>query len=454
VVTDLTSNRDAERAVISRVLVYPAEFEAIAADLQAGDFLHGPHAAIWRTFAELAATGDLPSVPLLKARLDEHGQQALAEAIADPPGISVSAEVREVRDCALRRRQLALVAELAEEIKAGKGADRAQALLELEDGARARERYQDGETFIFSETQLDAPVWGQDTSVLWAAGEPLYIVGPPGVGKTTIAHQLVQARIGLRDEVLGFPVAMHHSRVLYLACDRPRQIRRAFRRLFTPDDGPTVKSELVIWEGPPPVDFSLNPEALYAMARSVKADTVIVDSVKDVVNNINEPAQGQGFNTALQYCVSNDVEVLCLHHTRKRQPGIKQGIDDVYGGWIAAGAGSIILLKGEPGDAVVELRHVKQPVDDVGPLQLSHDHDAGTTVVARGKIDLLKVLTGAPGGMSAADLCELESETSNPSKNQVAAMRSRCDRLVKSGQLHRREDAGRVRYVVAAPDGS
>jgi hypothetical protein len=51
---------------------------------------------------------------------------------------------------------------------------------------------------------LDAPtetpaVWGDPSGrVAWAEGEPLLIVGPEGVGKTTIAQQLVLARIGLR----------------------------------------------------------------------------------------------------------------------------------------------------------------------------------------------------------------------------------------------------------------
>ena len=41
-------------------------------------------------------------------------------------------------------------------------------------------------------------LWGVGESVLWAAGEPLKIVGHQGVGKTTIAQQLALHRLGLR----------------------------------------------------------------------------------------------------------------------------------------------------------------------------------------------------------------------------------------------------------------
>ncbi len=61
----------------------------------------------------------------------------------------------------------------------------------------------------------------------WVEGEALLIVGPSGVGKTTLTGQLVRARMGLGDGlVLGMPVSPGR-RVLYLAMDRPAQIARA-----------------------------------------------------------------------------------------------------------------------------------------------------------------------------------------------------------------------------------
>lgn len=451
---DLTANVDAERAVIATVLGWPGDFDKIASELTSADFYNAGHAAIWHAMSDLVVSGEPITVPLLRARIaDEHDNTltlCLAEGIATG---GAAAHVREVKRCATIRRQLAELGDIAEDIRAGRGADRAQRLLQLEDERRTEEKYLTGRQFVFADRVTTRAVWGQDSSILWAGGEPFYIVGPTGVGKTTIAHQLVLARMGLLDDVLGFPVALHHGRVLYIAADRPNQIRNAFRRLFDEDEhGKVMDDELVVWEGRPPVDFATQPEGLYAMARAVKADTVVIDSVKDVVANINEPAQGQAFNTALQVCVANGVETLCLHHTRKKQQGVKQGIDDLYGGWLAAGAGSIIALKGEAGGAEVELVHWKQPVDDVGPLKVIHDHDAGRSRVERGGIDVLRVLEKSPGGMSAKDLAILNYETQNPNRNQVENMRKQCDRKVRTGLLVRLDRNGEVRYAVAVPD--
>lgn len=58
---------------------------------------------------------------------------------------------------------------------------------------------------------LDVPavpdaVWGAGGDILWAAGQSLIIAGPDGVGKTTVAANLIQARLGLAKSVLDLPV--------------------------------------------------------------------------------------------------------------------------------------------------------------------------------------------------------------------------------------------------------
>ena len=88
---------------------------------------------------------------------------------------------------------------------------------------------------------------------------------------------------------------------------------------------------------------------------------------------------GGNVNRAVQYVVVEGIEVVGLHHQRKGQGGAKpNGLEDVYGStWLTAGMGSVVLLWGAAGDPNVELRHLKQPVAEVGPLRIEHDQLTG-----------------------------------------------------------------------------
>jgi replicative DNA helicase len=170
--------------------------------------------------------------------------------------------------------------------------------------------------------------------------------------------------------------------VLYLASDRPAQAQRAFARLAKPEWRETLAERLLVWRGPPPRDLAANPEMLQQMAQQAGAGTVVLDSLKDMTVGIAKDEVGAGLNRAIQNTLVEGVEVLGLHHQRKERPdGSKpRAIDDVYGSvWIPAGAGSVLLLWGKPGDVFVELSHLKQPAEAVGPFQLVHDHEAGTS---------------------------------------------------------------------------
>ena len=56
-----------------------------------------------------------------------------------------------------------------------------------------------GGSFVLDAPDTPAAVWGTGKDVLWAEGEALMIAGPQGVGKTTLANQLIKARLGLVD---------------------------------------------------------------------------------------------------------------------------------------------------------------------------------------------------------------------------------------------------------------
>lgn len=101
--------------------------------------------------------------------------------------------------------------------------------------------------------------------MLRAPGEGLMIVGPQGVGKSTIAQQLWLARMKLRDtELLGFPVAADDRPILYLAMDRRAQIRRSLARMVDLDDPTTrgrLSTQLIVWPGPSPLKANESPKA-------------------------------------------------------------------------------------------------------------------------------------------------------------------------------------------------
>jgi replicative DNA helicase len=261
----------------------------------------------------------------------------------------------------------------------------------------------DGATFVLDEPVELVARWGKGGDVLWAQGESLLLCGPTGVGKTTLAGQLIAGLIGARPDILGYPVAPA-KRILYLALDRPRQIQRALRRLFAPADRAHLAQHLIVRRGPLPADIGRKPELLLELARRHHADVLVVDSLKDAAVKLTDDETGGNINRAIQLCNAADIDVLLLHHQRKSSEGHKPTtIEDVYGStWITAGAGSVILLWGDPGSELVELSHLKQPAEPVGPLNIEHDHHAGTSRVTRGWDALAYLNSCGPAGTTIA----------------------------------------------------
>lgn len=282
--------------------------------------------------------------------------------------------------------------------------------------------------------------WGEGDRCLWARGEPLILCGPDGIGKTTLAQQVVLHLAGVRTgPLLGLPVEPAR-RVLYLACDRPAQAMRSFRRMVTEDDRAALDDRLVVWRGPLPFDGARENGGLLSMAKELAADVVVVDSLKDIAADLSKEESGQGVNTAVQRLVAADIDVLALHHQRKTQAGSgpPRALADVYGSrWITAGAGSVLMLWGEAGDSVVELRHLKQPAEPVGPVKLLHDHATGTTTVLE-HVDAWQALHGARNGITAAGAaCAMTGEPT-PDRNAIERARRQLERLVRDGKAHRR----------------
>lgn len=301
-------------------------------------------------------------------------------------------------------------------------------------------RFKAGDRFVLDDPAELDPIWGRGDDVLWARGEPCLIVGPTGVGKTTLALQVVAGLIGLGDSVLGYSVAQSDRQVLYLALDRPRQIRRAMRRIFGAADRQALAERLTVWEGPLPLDLGRAPTTLFDLATTANAGVVVIDSLKDAAVKLTDDETAGNLNRAMQYLVANGIEVLGLHHQRKGQAGAKPTtLEDVYGStWLTAGAGSVVLLWGAAGDPIVDLRHVKQPAGEVGPLRIEHDALTGHSSLYRATADPLTVLRNrGRNGLNTADLARLMFEVDKPTDNQRKKAQRSLDRLVRDGIAHR-----------------
>lgn len=306
--------------------------------------------------------------------------------------------------------------------------------------------FKGGGSFFQNVPDTPPAVWGHGSEVLWAEGEALLIAAPQGVGKTTAAHQLIRARLGLQETFLGYPV-MPGKRVLLLAMDRPSQTRRAGNRIFAKDDPAFLNEHLVVWEGPPPHDMAKRTDILAAMCDRAGADTVVIDSLKDAAIGLSEDEVGAGYNRARQKALATGVQVLELHHLTKRGPNgaAPNTMADIYGSvWITSGVGSVILLWGEAGDPVVSFRHLKQPMDEIGPFQLVHDHGAGVTSIMQ-SADIFELIRSCgTDGLTAGRAAEVIFEAKNPSAAQREKARRRLEKLVDSGHVTRMDGASKT----------
>jgi ABC-type oligopeptide transport system ATPase subunit len=298
---------------------------------------------------------------------------------------------------------------------------------------RGLTRAKDGAEWSFSEASEQVSLWGDGDQCLWSMGETLMIVGPQGVGKTTLGQQLIRARVGLTSGLLGLPV-IAGRKVLYVAADRPKQASRSWRRMVTEDEAAVLRERLVVWPGPLPFDIGNEPDRLVEFCYEHNVDTVIIDGLKDIALDLSKDAVGSRVNHALQLCLASGIEVACLYWPRKATPENRKPrtLADVYGStWITAGMGSVVLLWGEPGDSVVEMDHLKQPMEAVGPLKLLHDHARGVTSVID-RFDLV-AMVGTPSGLSVLEAARGITGKSDPDRNQIERARRALQGLVRRG---------------------
>lgn len=297
----------------------------------------------------------------------------------------------------------------------------------------------DGAEWMFNADDTQVVLWGEGDDILWAEGEALMIAGGMGLGKTTLAGRLVRGLLGLEDEVLELPIATATKPILYLAMDRPRQIRRSFRRQFKDSEFDAVKGKLIVRPGPPIADLAVAPMLLAKMAQEVGAGTVFVDSLKDAVVGLSEDATAAAYNRARQGLLAKGINICELHHTRKTTKESTGGIGEIFGStWLAAGAGSVIIFSGEPGDPVIKFKHAKQPANEVGPFRVGHDPELGVLTVVQVPLYDLFVQAGA-NGVTAKMAAEKLYETHDANEAICKKSQRYLDKLVRKGFLVRME---------------
>jgi replicative DNA helicase len=449
-------NLDAERALLGALILDPSLASDLSLELEPGDFYLLTHQEIWDTAHELAEDPNTPLDPLTlaaqlakKNQLTRIGGAPYLHTLMQACPITANAAyyARQVRDAARLRKVDEIATQLRQVVTQADpaGIDTALATsLDILDRATARfgpaphssTRLTAGDTFILDRPTDVPTAWGNTDNVLWAQGEALLIAGPAGVGKTTIAQQVMLAGIGVRPDALGIPVRPF-SRILYIAADRPPQAARSLERMVTEEHRQLLHDHLVIWKGPPERDFAKHPDELTRMCERARADAVVIDSLKDVALGLSDDEVGASLNSAIQRTLVAGVEVLGLHHYRKRsQDHAKKepaSLDELYGStWITAGCGSVLSMWGAAGDPVVSMRHLKQPAEEFGPVEITHDHDTGTSTI-EGRVDLLAQMRMRGGnGLTPTQAACLMTKRDKPNRSDVEKARRTLERLVNT----------------------
>ncbi|GAA1935060.1 hypothetical protein GCM10009716_47630 [Streptomyces sodiiphilus] len=449
-------NVDAERAVLGACMHNAEVIDTVRPVLGEEAFYRPAHETVWRALLAQRRE-DGPTDPIVLSErlarqgdLERVGGAGYLHQLADVYYGSGSAEFHAeiVRGRADLRRLLSSAVRTVQRAQEP-GADPEAIRAEIEAEVNAeRERAlacgqgrlfrfaTDGWSFVRESGADCEPLWGTRERTAWAPGESLMIVGAPGVGKTTLAHQVILARLGLAGSVLDMPVAPS-ERVLYLAMDRPRQIAKAMARRITPDHESVLRDRLVVWEGPLPATLDKEPDLLADLAAAHQADTIVIDSLKDAVSTMVDDSLAVAFHNARMRALRGGVEIMELHHQRKATADAPRGqrpaLDQVYGStWFTAGAGSVLFVAGRAGDPAVTVHHLKTPTGEIGPLDVTHNHERGTTTVDPTK-DPAVLLRNAPGGLSARDLATVLIGGGEPERADVEKARRHLARLVTSG---------------------
>lgn len=310
------------------------------------------------------------------------------------------------------------------------------------DRSSVSQRLISGAAFILDAPTEPVAAWGKGGEVLWSAEEPLLIAGPPGTLKSTLAAHLLLRRANvLTGDLLGYPVMGSDKKSLLISADRPAQLARSMRRMVPDESEFNLNDWLLVHRGPVP-EMERNPtDWLASVCLEHGVGTLVLDSLKDIFLGLASDEGGARTSQIIQACVAAGIDVIGIHHQRKGQSDNRtpRTLDDVYGSiWLTASAGSVVVLWGKAGDPVVQLLHLKQPADEVGPLWLTHDPLTGALAV-QGQSDPLDLLRSSSNGLTKRELGRLMFECQEPDRSQLEKARRRLEGLTERGLAHKTE---------------
>lgn len=478
--TAATANdKIAEQYVIGAALLGRNWASALTLALPASAFYRPIHTAIWEAIWYVLNTEDAYDSTIVAQRLADAGElgklpngaaylhTCLSAAVIPENAqhqaerINALAQKRETAGRLLRLQHQLTEVDL-ESVGKLVGAAAADLATLASNAPGVKSRIEKGGSFLLDIPEIPPAIWGRDREILWARGEALVIAGPQGTGKTTIAGQLLRAALGLSPEVLGYPVRPCTNRVLYLAMDRPEQAKRCLGRMFSESEREFLEECLAFWSGPPTDDVAAHPEVLLSMVRQADADVVFVDSIKDAAIGLSKDEVGAGYNRARQMVLADGRQIVELHHTVKGSADSPpKNINGVYGStWITSGAGSVVMLWGEPGDPIVDFLHLKQPMEEVGPLRIKHDRDTGMSSVWYDEdADVIALArrcktTGLTLSEAAECLYRSEIRDGRASNSQREKARRVLQRHVQGGLLLEKSEGkgSATRWFAAAPE--
>ena len=261
----------------------------------------------------------------------------------------------------------------------------------------------DGATFFLDAPTVVPAIWGQRTDVLWPEGEPTMLDGPDGVGKTTIAQQITLRRIGIGEQASSASPSNPSRPTRRCSTSRLTARHRhpgRVGRMVSDQHRRILRERLVVWRGSVPFDVVRDPGSLADFAVERNAGGIIVDSVKDLAENLSDEEVGMAIHRAWQLCVE------ALPGRARATPSAQSAADQQAAqsarGRVRVAVDHRRLRERDPrlgrrGRPDRQPLHLKQPADIVGPFTLLHNNRAGTVVVADSQPDPVDLVAGWVG---------------------------------------------------------